>query len=179
MIENLLRIAPASALGAPSSTPALVNWSDVQSRLGCGLPDDYKSLIETYVPGSFGGFIHIFRPSFPYPAIDLEEQIESSAAALKELQLGGERIPYRLDEPSELMAVGRTDNGDVIYFVRQPLDDPNSWTIAVNEARGDEWDTFEGDITDFVASAISGARRFAVFPSSFPIDGPLFEPYEM
>jgi len=175
VIENLLRIAPATGADAATS----VNWSDLQRRLGCGFPDDYKELVETYVPGSFGGFIHIFRPSFPYPALDLEEQVESSASALAELRHGGEGIPYRLDEPSELMAVGRTDNGDVIYFVRRPLDVPNSWTIAVNEARGDEWNEFDGDITDFIASAVSGARRYTVFPASFPMDVAAFQPYEM
>jgi hypothetical protein len=173
MIDNLLRIAPAT--GRDERTP--IDWSDVQRRLGCGLPDDYKALIETYVPGSFGGFIHVFRPSFPYPALDLEEQINSSADALAELRRGGERIPYSLEEPSELMAVGRTDNGDVIYFIRRPLDAPNSWTIAVNEARGDEWNEFEGDLTDFVVSAISGATRYSVFPVSFPMDVAPFEPY--
>jgi hypothetical protein len=103
-----------------------VNWSEVQRRLGCGLPEDYKALVKTCGPGSFGGFIHIFRPSFPYPAIDLEEQVVSSASALAELQRGGERIPYRLTESSEIMAVGRTDSGDIVYFVHRPLDEPNS-----------------------------------------------------
>jgi SMI1 / KNR4 family (SUKH-1) len=175
LIDDLLRVAPAVAAG--EVTP--VDWADMQRRLGCGLPDDYKSLIETYVPGTFGGFIHIFRPAVPYPSIDLEEQIESSASALAELRRGGERIPYRLDEPSELMAAGRTDNGDIIYFVRRPLDEPNSWTIAVNESRGDEWNEFAGGITDFLANAISGARRFTVFPASFPMDVVPFEPYDI
>ena len=94
-----------------------------------------------------------------------------------ELQKGGERIPYRLTEPPEIVAIGRTDNGGILYLVRRILNEPDTWTVAVNEARGDEWNKFDGDITDFLAGALSGAQRYSVFPSNFPMDVAPFEPY--
>lgn len=175
MIDNLLRIAAAPAGRVRPS----VNWPELEQRLGYGLPSDYKALIESYGPGIFGGFIHVFQPNFPVPAVDLEEQISDSAWALGELQKGGERIPYRLTAPAEIIAIGRTDNGDILYLVRNDLSEPDTWTIAVNEARGDEWNEFDGGITDFLASALSRSRRYSVFPTSFPMDAVPFEPYDI
>lgn len=173
MIENLVRVAPVPG----GRQRPYAGWPELEQRLGCGLPSDYKALIETYGPGIFGGFIHVFQPTFPVPAIDLEAQIADSAWALGELQKGGERIPYRLTAPAEIIAIGRTDNGDILYLVRNSLSEPDAWTIAVNEARSDEWNEFEGGITDFLASALSGSRQYSVFPASFPMDVAPFEPY--
>jgi hypothetical protein len=175
MLDNLVRIAPPPT-GRQLTVPA---WSELEQRIGCGLPGDYKALVETYGPGIFGGFIHVFQPASPVPAIDLERQITDSAWALSELRKGGERIPYKLDEPAEIIAVGRTDNGDILYLVRRPLGDPEAWTIAVNESRGEEWNEFAGGITDFLASALSGSRRYSVFPTSFPMNIAPFETYDM
>ena len=174
MIENLVQVAPAPV----GRQRPFLGWTQLEQRLGCGLPGDYKALVETYGPGIFGGFIHVFQPSFPARAVDLEQQIADSAWALSELQKGGEQIPYRLSEPAEIIAIGRTDNGDILYLVRRALANPDAWTVAINEARGDEWNEFDGGITDFLASALSGARRYSVFPVSFPMNAAPFEPYD-
>ena len=65
MIENLVRVAPVP----PGNLRPFCGWAELEQRLGFRLPSDYKALVETYGPGIFGGFIHVFQPSFPVPAM--------------------------------------------------------------------------------------------------------------
>jgi SMI1/KNR4 family protein SUKH-1 len=158
----------------PPRFPAILDWEAVEDRLGVRLPSDYKWLVERYGPGSFDDFLHIFQPGSDLESIRLEYQAERTAWALDYLRNGGESVPY---ENSELLSFGRTDNGDTCYWVRRPVDDPEAWTIVVNEARGPHWSTFEHGVVQFVFDVLSGNHHVSVFPDDFPSWEPEFAPY--
>lgn len=150
-------------------------WEAVEQELGFGLPGDYKAIVDTYGPGCFGAFIHLYQPNASLPAINLQQQLRDAIWALQELKRGGERMPY--DPRHELVPVGRTDNGDVFYWIRRSATDPDRWPVAVNESRGETWVELEGGLARFLADVLSGARRIPMFPRSFPPDHPTFDPY--
>jgi hypothetical protein len=174
MLDDLIRLVPPPMRPRPRS----VDWVAVEQRLGHSLPDDYKALVVAYGPGRFAQFIHIYQPHNATEAVDLESQINSARWALEYLRQTGESIPYATNENTGLVAIGRTDNGDVLYLVRRPIDDPNGWIVTVNEARGDTWDEFDGGITSFLTEVLSGRRRVVVFPDGFAGERPRFEPYD-
>ncbi|MCA2217153.1 SMI1/KNR4 family protein [Jidongwangia harbinensis] len=169
--DDLLALVP------PPSRPAVVpDWAAVEARLGTRLPGDYKWLIETYGSGSFDEFLGVFQPGSRIDGLRLEHQAERTAWALDYLRDGGEQVPFRNDE---LLPFGRTDNGDFCYWVRHPADDPDAWTVVVNEARGPEWSAFDGGgAVAFLSMVLSGGHRVSVFPDDFPGAHPAFEPDE-
>jgi hypothetical protein len=170
MLERLRVVAPSPGTGLIQ-----VDWSSVEQRMGHQLPADYMAICETYGPGTFDDFLHVFQPETAHEPIDLLHQRERTLWALTYLQERGEVMPYPL---SGLLPAGRTDNGDVLYWLKQPADLPDKWQIVVNEARGPEWVLYRGGLVDFLADVLSGAFRCAVFPDDFPSAKPMFRPYE-
>jgi hypothetical protein len=164
----------------PPERPArTVDWPTLETELGLRLPHDYRDLVETYGPGSFDEFIHIYQPNSPLREVDLAHQRERAIWALKKLQEGGEEIPYSLTDPVQLLPFGRTDNGDVCYWFMHDADDPNAWTVVVNAARDSRWVEYLGTVTSFLADVLSGTFEVAVFPDDFPSEEPFFEPYDI
>ncbi|MFI9384812.1 SMI1/KNR4 family protein [Kutzneria sp. NPDC052558] len=173
MLEDLTELVAAP----PRGSETVVDWRGVEGRLGFELPVDYKELVERYGPGVFDEFIHIFQPECPTESIDLEKQVSDSLWALNYLVQEGEVVPYDLRPPAEIISVGRTDNGDIIYLRRRPVENPDLWPVVVNEARGDDWGQFEGGLTQFLTDVLSGEIRTSIFPASFPSVDPRFSPY--
>jgi hypothetical protein len=170
--DELLRLVPP-----PDQPRQFPGWTDVEARLGTRLPHDYKWLVEHYGPGSFDDFLHVLQPSVAAEPIQLEHQAERTAWTLDYLRegRGHEQIPY---ENSELLAFCKTDNGDTGYWLRHPTNDPDAWTVVVNEARGPRWPKFKGGAVEFLVAVLSGTHRIPVFPEDFPSDRPGFAPYD-
>lgn len=153
-----------------------VDWQSVEERLGMHLPEDYKWIVESYGPGSFDGFIHVFQPGHEATAIRLEHQVDRARQILSQLRQRGEIMPH---DPSELVACGRTDNGDSVYWRGVSNADPQTWTIVVNEPRGTRWSSFDGPLAEFLRSVLSGDHAVGVFPDDFPSNVPRFASYEI
>jgi hypothetical protein len=154
-----------------------IEWADVERQLGCALPVDYKDVIRLYGPGHFSQFIHIYQPSSDLPAIDLVAQAGDSLWALKYLRESGEPMPYRLDDPAEMLAFGRTDNGDILFWRRIDLGSPEKWTVLAKEPRGEEWFEFLGGMSEFLAGVLTRRVVVPFFPRRFPSMAPAFESY--
>lgn len=167
--DELLRLVPP-----PPAPSAHIDWDRVESDLGVALPEDYKWLAETYGPGRFDDFLSILHPGSPFHPTRLVEAAERAAEILDQLHESGlESIPYQTDE---LLAVGKTDNGDMIYWVTKPEGEPDSWTVVANGARNTKWPHFDGGIVAFLLAVLSGAVRLDVFPRDFPSARPTFTP---
>jgi hypothetical protein len=148
-----------------------VDWDPVEADLGTRLPRDYKAVIETYGPGAFGDFLSVFQPVTPFLTNELAYQSRRSAEVLNSLR--NELIPFA---PVELLAVARTDNGDTVYWVKEPCDEPDWWTIIGNAARNTTWPFFSGGLAAFLHEVLSGRLRYPIFPDSFPGQKPRFIP---
>lgn len=150
----------------PAKQAGDVDWAEVERSIGVRLPIDYKLLIETYGHGQFDGFLTVYQPVTPFLTIELSFQARRQQEIPAQLRAGGrEQIPFG---EGTLLPVAGTDNSDTVYWVLRSPDDPASWTITANEARGTRWPEFAGGITDFLYAILSRQVRFPIFPKDFP-----------
>jgi hypothetical protein len=145
----------------PADVHVEVEWAAVEGNLGTRLPADYKGLVQTYGPGAFDDFLSVFQPVTPFLTLELAYQARRGA---------------EIHGRDELMAVAGTDNGDTLYWVKHPADEPDAWTITGNGARNDQWPRFDGGLAAFLHAVLSGALRFPIFPNGFPRQSPVFTP---
>lgn len=148
-----------------------LDWTNIEHRLGFQLPLDYRELVDTYGQGSFDRFIWVLQPSSTNHNLDMVRQRRERLAALRTLRDSGEPTPFGAEE---LAPWAITDNGDVCYWVISALDLPDEWTIAVNEARGQRWLSFEFGAAEFLVAVLSERLRVEVFPEDFPSRRPTF-----
>ncbi|MEU2776909.1 SMI1/KNR4 family protein [Streptomyces sp. NPDC007162] len=168
--EELLRLVPPQT----GAIEGAVDWERVQDELGVLLPDDYKWLAERYGPGDFDGFMTILHPHSQFGPTCLVDAAERAAELLEQMPEGlRKRVPHRIDH---LLAAGKTDNGDTIYWVTEPEAAPNEWTVTANGARNTKWPHFDGGIVEFLVAVLSASTRMDVFPSDFPGARPAFVP---
>ncbi|KAB8167142.1 hypothetical protein FH609_012170 [Streptomyces sp. 3MP-14] len=165
--EELLRLVPP-----PEGVSVRVDWPALEEELGSPLPSDYKWLVERYGPGSFDNFLHVLQPTSPFPPIRLVSSADRAAEILDQLR-ANEDIPFPTED---LLPVAKTDNGDTLYWVTRPPNDPDSWTLTGNAARNRKWPLFDGGIVAFLVATLSGAHRMEILPNGFPTDSPVFVP---
>ncbi|WP_330237478.1 Lsr2 family DNA-binding protein [Streptomyces sp. NBC_00525] len=98
------------------------------------MPQDYKELITAYGPGQFCGFITLYQPHAPSEWADLTGPVPTRLRGQIEEVRQAARHPLQLPHsPEDLFAMGVTGNGDYLFWVTQPADTPDEWTVAVND----------------------------------------------
>ncbi|MGW4895460.1 SMI1/KNR4 family protein [Kitasatospora sp. NPDC004240] len=176
MSEFLARLID---LCPPDEAPgAAVSWEALEARLGFRLPADYKELVGRYGPGSFDEFLSVVQPESAYRSLDLEAQIESARSSLRSMAKANEGVegwPPRHPVES-LTPVCRTESGQIVYWVRECPDEPDTWTIAVNESRGIRFEYFDGGVVEFLVKVLSGEFGVSFFVE-FPGEEPEFESF--
>ncbi|OSY38287.1 hypothetical protein CP981_37375 [Streptomyces platensis] len=158
-LEQLKRLCPPPANRSDQALPA---WESVEQGLGIRLPDDYKRLFEEYGPGSFYDFLSLYQPQ-SLETIDIEVQTPKILASLeKRCEWTDYSLPYPI---AWLQPVAVTDNGEYVFWVAETKSNPDLWGIAINEASGDDWFTFDGTITAFLRRLCEGLE-VPLFPDS-------------
>jgi hypothetical protein len=155
-VDDLVALVPP-----PQHTDREIDWYAVEAELGTRLPRDYKTLVELYGPGSFDNFLTVFQPVTPFLTVQLAYRARRSAEILGR---------------PELMPVAGTDNGDTLYWLKQPAGEPDAWTITGNGARNARWPQFPGGLVAFLSAVLSGELQFPIFPRGFPRQPPVFTP---
>jgi hypothetical protein len=167
-IENLLKVVPAPAVpGQAFSGP----WGPVEAEIGVSLPQDYKDFCAVYGRGYFMEFLGVDVPRSPNPHTRLETQIEQ----ICEMLSGDDGPPHPpWPAPGGLIPFGRTDNGEVLLW--RPSGETADWGVAIWDGRGQAFEAFDCDLTDFLAGLATGAIRPEAFPDDFLPCEQLFEP---
>jgi hypothetical protein len=75
-----------------------------------------------------------------------------------------------------LFACGATDNGEYLFWLTDSADAPDHWRVAVNEARGPGWLTYDGTLTSLVVSVLQGTVSVPLFPRGLLGRPPRFTP---
>ncbi|MFF8883954.1 Lsr2 family DNA-binding protein [Streptomyces flaveolus] len=147
-----------------------LGWGTVEAGLGMPLPRDYKQLADRYGPGSFNDYLSLFHPHGVTEFVDLTGPVPGRIRAQlrKDYDQGTHPVPH---DPDTLFACGATDNGEYLFWITDPAGDPDRWRIAVNEARGPRWFTYDGTLTAFLTGVLTGQTRVPQFPSSL-LDAP-------
>ena len=168
-LEALVRLMPPPSEPRHPGDPD--EWPQIELRLGRRLPSDYKAFVATYGSGRIGDFLNIANPFSDNPHVrDLPDAMLKIYRGIRKF----EHIPFPIHpEPGGLIPWGDTDNGDVLFWVADPPDDPDRWAIAVSEVRGPGWFRHPGPLVQFLRDWTSGA---AVIPFMGDPPAATFEP---
>ncbi|MGW3405320.1 hypothetical protein ACWGRF_31580 [Streptomyces zhihengii] len=147
-----------------------LDWPDIERKLGHALPSDYKELCARIPPGRYHDHFWILHPIGSKGASLVARNDELIAIAEE----------FMLDEDDECPTEsGRvfpclvTDNGDVGYWIADS-DEPEEWKVAVNVARGPEWESTGLSLTGFIFELLSGEYESGIFPPSLRERQPIF-----
>lgn len=149
-------------------------WGEIEARLGCALPDDYKEYIETFGLGCLDGFLYVFSPFSENRNLNLFAQVETRLAALRELKASSrDEVQYPLfPETGGLLPWGASDNGDVLFWLTEGQ--ANEWGVVINAGRDARCEEYAGGMAYVLSQLLSGAAVSKIFPVDFPSNQPAF-----
>jgi hypothetical protein len=150
-LDALIKLVPP-----PDDPPPPPDWRQ-------DLPADYRALVERYGPGTLAG-LAILTPGHPNRYVDLDRQTGEQRATLKEGALEPEY------EPDALIPWGIDESGNVVWWLT--TGEPDQWPVVANEARGDEWQRFDGGAVAFLVALLDGG----VQSDFLVVEGDDFEP---
>jgi len=144
-LDDLRALAPP-----PGDPPGAIDWG----ATGVDFPPDFVELAGLYGAGTFDDGIAILVPGHPNRFLDLARQVEEQRSALRYLRDEGAELPH---DPDELLPWGIDEGGNVLWWRMEG--DPASWPVVANEARGDEWQSFDGGAVAFLTALLSGREQ--------------------
>ncbi|MFE8949571.1 hypothetical protein [Streptomyces sp. NPDC007856] len=110
---------------------------------------------------------------------DVYDQLETSA----ERDEGNEWLWRYEDKPAELeddsarlICWATTDNGEYLYWLVPPGDDPDSRTIMINDESGEDWERYYMTVTRFLTAVLSGEIHSEILWHKCPLPQPEFRP---
>lgn len=163
------------AIAPPPDEPTgrAVDWKAVEARLGLGLPEDYRELVTVWGAGTFDDYLAIYEPGHPNENIELVHEAEGWRSAMDEIAREEPlRFPTHIGVDG-LLAWGATGAGDPCFWhVRS--EDPASWVVFIQEARGPHWYLYEGGLAAFLVAALTGRERVSLLPDDVPSANPRF-----
>ncbi|MFF7146394.1 SMI1/KNR4 family protein [Streptomyces nodosus] len=174
MTPDLTRLT--ELLARPQNTSPVPDWAAAETVLRTALPSDYKELIEAYGGGFVDGYLLLLEPDCPndvYDLLKISAEREEANASLWQFE----------DKPEELQTAGNrlvcwatTDNGEYLYWLVQPDDDPDSRTVLINSASGEDWERYEMTVTRFLAAVLDGEVHSEILWDKFPLPQHEFSP---
>lgn len=155
-----------------SNERRVFDWHVLARELGTGLPEDFMELAEWYPTFHIADFLVL---SIPEPGQEVAYaqtwKDDQNLAALYADGLTYGYAPY--PAPGGLIGWGASYEGDNFYW-RTNEGDPNFWTIVV-EGRNDDWCTYDGTLTDYLAGLATGTVTTDGLPSNFPGRDPVID----
>jgi hypothetical protein len=115
-------------LGAPPAKVRPVDWGQVRSRLGMGLPADYREFIDTYGPGRLGD-LRIMAPGAP-DDWDLFALLQRKYGQVRYLERNSAGDPPFHPEPGGTISWGETADGWTCCWAPGEAD-PDAWNVVV------------------------------------------------
>ena len=162
MLERLGRLLPPPADPVEPGRPD--GWPAVEATLGTRLPGDFKGFTELYGSGKVDDFLYLFNPFTQGLDGNLVVEKDRVLAAYRQTRA---RFPERLawppfPEPGGVLPLGRTDNGDELYWVTDG--DPDRWSVALVEARAALQELHPMPVTGLLAALAANQLTSRVLP---------------
>jgi hypothetical protein len=162
MLERLLRLLPPPADPVEPARPD--GWPAVERALGAGLPSDFKAFTERYGSGTVDDFLYLFNPFAAGQDGNLLAEKDRVLAAYRQTRA---RFPDRLPlppfpEPGGVLPLGRTDNGDELYWVTGGH--PDDWPVALLESRAALLEVHPMPVTRFLAALAANQLTSRILP---------------
>jgi hypothetical protein len=162
MLERLRSLLPPPANPVEPGRPD--GWAPVEAALGTGLPPDFKAFTEQYGSGKVDDFLYLFNPFARGQDGNLLFEKDRVLAAYTETRAKfPERLPLPpFPEPGGVLPLGRTDNGDELYWVTRGT--PADWPVALLESRAARQEVHPLTVTGLLAALAAGELRTDVLP---------------
>ena len=162
MLERLRRLLPPPAHPVEAGRPD--GWAEVEAALGTGLPSDFKAFTELYGSGTIDDFLYLFNPFTQGQDGNLLVERDRVLAGYRQTRAGfPDRLPWPpFPEPGGVLPLGRTDNGDELYWVTQGQ--PDGWPVALLEARAAVQEVHPMPVTGFLAALAANQLTSRVLP---------------
>jgi hypothetical protein len=139
-------------------------WEPIEAEIGAALPQDYKDFVRLYGGGYFMEFLGVRVPRSTNPNTRLETLVRVVCEGLSSI-FPLEEIPYPFwPSPGGLLPFGVTDNGDDLFWLTRGA--PADWKVVVLDRGFGRFETFDCDLTDFLAGLATGE----ILPEEFPDD---------
>jgi hypothetical protein len=162
MLDRLRLLLPPPA--DPTEPGAPDGWAAVEAALGTGLPGDFKAFTELYGSGKVDDFLYLFNPFAQGQDGNLLFEKDRVLAAYAETRAKfPERLPLPpFPEPGGVLPLGRTDNGDELYWVTQGP--PDDWPVALLESRAAHQEVHRMPVTGFLAALAANELATEILP---------------
>ncbi|WP_369189730.1 SMI1/KNR4 family protein [Streptomyces sp. R08] len=171
MNAGLERLVSLLEVNEPLAPRPATDWSQVEARLGHSLPSDYQALVGELGGGRLDGYLWLLEPDCPNRHYDLVTTDKDQTQILAELWEAGEERPIELvNSGAQVFPWAVTDNGECLYWFARPNVSADDWTIAVNEARGSEWEFFPAGCVEFLDGILSRTLESEILWSRFPTE---------
>jgi len=167
-IEALIAVVPPPA--GPQGAFA-GPWEPVEAHLGTKLPEDYKQLARLYGRGTFMELLSVNLPGDRDRRGSLEGELRMAGAMVNY----GVPVPYPVwPEPGGLLNIGLTAFNDRLFWLTRG--DPAEWRVVVWDRAFQRLETFDCDLTGFLAGLATGEIAPEAFADRALSAAPLFEP---
>ena len=162
MLERLRQLLPPPADPVEPGQPD--SWAEIEEDLGTGLPRDYKAFTELYGSGKVDDFLYLFNP---FTAGQDGNLLAEKDRVLEGYRQTRARFPERLPlpafpDPGGVLPLGRTDNGDELYWVTEG--DPDGWPVALLESRAALQEVHRMPVTGFLAALAANQVTSRILP---------------
>ncbi|MFF4535330.1 SMI1/KNR4 family protein [Streptomyces aureus] len=174
MSPELSRLA--GLLCEPATLERSWDWEAVEAELGAALPRDYRELVEAFGGGLLDEYLLLLEPGCPHDVYDLvkisAEREEANDSLWRfegrptEMESGGNR----------LICWATTDNGEYLYWLVQPGDNPDSRPTLINSESGEDWERYDMTVTRFLTAVLTGEVRSEILWDRFPLPAHEFLP---
>ena len=144
-LSNVVKVPRTPSVGYSTD-----QWLQVEKVLGTNLPEDYKLFVATYGAGYLGEFIWVYSPFAKNPNLNLSIQVKRVIDTMRVLQQDYEiERQYPLfPHPNGLLPWGKTDNGDVLFWLTIEL--PENWEVVINESRSPVYEHYRDNMSGFL-----------------------------
>lgn len=156
------------------------DWAMVEMTLSTAIPEDYRTFIATWGPGTLGGFVHLFAPHVLNKTVRLPSGAQTFNESYATLKSGHpDRFPLPISpNTGGLLPFAITDNGDYLGWIVDTAAPAEDWPVAVLAHGEGTPQHFDEGFGPFMASFVAGDFRPKAFPGDLYEDLPLnFEPY--
>lgn len=162
MLERLRQLLPPPAEPVEPGRPD--GWAAVEAALGTGLPGDFKAFTELYGSGTVDDFLYLFNPFARGQDGNLLVEKDRVLAAYRQTRA---RFPDQLPLPpfpesGGVLPLGRTDNGDELYWVTGGH--PDGWPVALLESRAALLEVHRMPVTGFLATLAANQLGSRILP---------------
>ena len=164
MLDRLRQLLPPPADPVEPGRPD--GWTAVERRLGTALPGDFKAFTERYGSGTVDAFLYLFNPFAASQDGNLVAEKDRVLAGYAQTRA---RFPDRLalppfPEPGGVLPLGRTDNGDELYWVTDG--DPDRWPVALVESRAALQELHHMSVTGFLTALAANQLVSRILPEA-------------